>query len=288
MPKLAHTHTHTHTHIYIYIYKERERERMEVELQNAGPFGLKVGYSLIIRRPGFNPRSSHTKDSNNLLKASLLNTQYYKVQIKGKWNNPGRGGAPSPTPQCSSYWKGNLRVTLDFGWNSQLQTSRMWHKINFKRSTAGWNSEFPFCWTGSLPKTKKPTLPNCFQEKNGSMTFRRALARSETPTASFRIWTRVADFISHNDNRYAKWNAIKKSEIIFYPDLLNLVKVWTKARNMGQPLTKKNTLVFIFGHEYDSGVVSSHSLLSLARGHEYGAPGKKRGQLPVFHRKSHD
>ena len=31
-----------------------------------------------------------------------------------KWSNPGRGVAPSSTPWCSSYWKGNLRVTLDY------------------------------------------------------------------------------------------------------------------------------------------------------------------------------
>ena len=27
-----------------------------------------------------------------------------------KWINPGNGVAPSPTPRCSSYWKGNLQV----------------------------------------------------------------------------------------------------------------------------------------------------------------------------------
>ena len=34
---------------------------------------------------------------------------------KIKWSNPGKGVAPSPTPWCSSYRKGNLRVTLDYG-----------------------------------------------------------------------------------------------------------------------------------------------------------------------------
>ena len=33
------------------------------------------------RRLGFNPGSSHTKDSK---KATLLNTQHFKVRIKGK------------------------------------------------------------------------------------------------------------------------------------------------------------------------------------------------------------
>ena len=32
-----------------------------------------------------------------------------------KWVHPGKGEAPSPTPWCSSYWKGNLWVTLDNG-----------------------------------------------------------------------------------------------------------------------------------------------------------------------------
>ena len=41
---------------------------------------------------------------------SLLNTQYYKVQIKGKWSNLEKGVAPSSSPRCCSYWKRNLRV----------------------------------------------------------------------------------------------------------------------------------------------------------------------------------
>ena len=31
-----------------------------------------------------------------------------------KWVNPGKGVTPSPTPWYSSYWKGNLRVPLDY------------------------------------------------------------------------------------------------------------------------------------------------------------------------------
>ena len=34
---------------------------------------------------------------------------------KVKWSNPGKGVASSSTPQCSSYRKGSLRVTLDWG-----------------------------------------------------------------------------------------------------------------------------------------------------------------------------
>ena len=32
-----------------------------------------------------------------------------------KWSNPWKRVAPSPTPRCSSYWKGSLLVALDYG-----------------------------------------------------------------------------------------------------------------------------------------------------------------------------
>ena len=50
-----------------------------------------------------------------VLDASLLNTQHYKVRIKGKVKPSREGVAPSPTSWCSSYRKGSLRVTLDDG-----------------------------------------------------------------------------------------------------------------------------------------------------------------------------
>ena len=50
-----------------------------------------------------------------VLDASLLNTQHYKVRIKGKVEQSREGVAPSPTHWCSSYRKRILRVTLDYG-----------------------------------------------------------------------------------------------------------------------------------------------------------------------------
>ena len=50
-----------------------------------------------------------------VLDAFLLNTQPYKVRIKGKVEKSQKGIAPSPTPRYSSCWKGNLRVRLDYG-----------------------------------------------------------------------------------------------------------------------------------------------------------------------------
>ena len=55
------------------------------------------------------------KTQKMVLDASLLNTQHYKVRIKGKVEQSREGVAPSPTPWCSSYRKGCLRVTLDYG-----------------------------------------------------------------------------------------------------------------------------------------------------------------------------
>ena len=53
------------------------------------------------------------KTQKMVLDASLFNTQYYKVRIKGKVEQSREGVAPSPTPWCSSYRKGSLRVNLD-------------------------------------------------------------------------------------------------------------------------------------------------------------------------------
>ena len=53
------------------------------------------------------------KTQKMVLDASLLNTQHYKVWTKGKVEQSREGVAPSPTPWCSSYWEGSLRVTLD-------------------------------------------------------------------------------------------------------------------------------------------------------------------------------
>ena len=64
---------------------------------------------------GWIPGHVIPKTKKMVLDAALLNTHHYEVWIKGKWSNPGKGVAPFPTPPCSSYWKGSLRVTLDYG-----------------------------------------------------------------------------------------------------------------------------------------------------------------------------
>ena len=56
------------------------------------------------------------KTSKMILDTYLLNTQKYKVGIKGKVElSMERSRAPPPTARCSSYWKGSLLITLDYG-----------------------------------------------------------------------------------------------------------------------------------------------------------------------------
>ena len=56
---------------------------------------------------------SYQTKKKTVLDAALLNNQHQKVRIKVKWSYPGEWVAPSPTPWCSSYRKGNLRFSLD-------------------------------------------------------------------------------------------------------------------------------------------------------------------------------
>ena len=65
--------------------------------------------------PGSIPGRVIPKTQKMVLEASLLNTQHYKVRIKGKVEQSREGVAPSPTHWCSSYRKGSLQVALDYG-----------------------------------------------------------------------------------------------------------------------------------------------------------------------------
>ena len=45
---------------------------------------------------------------------SCLTLSNIRYVSRVKWRNQGKGVAPSPTPWCSSYWKGSLLVALDY------------------------------------------------------------------------------------------------------------------------------------------------------------------------------
>ena len=53
------------------------------------------------------------KTQKMVLDATLLNTQHYKVRIKGKVEQSRERSSVPLTPWCSSYRKGSLRVILD-------------------------------------------------------------------------------------------------------------------------------------------------------------------------------
>ena len=86
----------------------------------------KVFYAVFANGPGdlgSIPGQVIPKTQKMVLDASLLNTQHYKVRIKGKVELSREGVAPSPTPWCSSYRKGSLQVTLDYGRQLYLLTN---------------------------------------------------------------------------------------------------------------------------------------------------------------------
>ena len=65
--------------------------------------------------PGFNPRSSYTKDLKKwYLMPPCLTLSIMRCGWRVKWSNSRNGVAPYPTPRCGSYWKGNLQVTLNY------------------------------------------------------------------------------------------------------------------------------------------------------------------------------
>ena len=55
------------------------------------------------------------KTQKMVLDATLLSTQQYNVQIKGKVEHPSNGIVPFLRPKFRSYWKGSLCVTLNYG-----------------------------------------------------------------------------------------------------------------------------------------------------------------------------
>ena len=71
-----------------------------------------------------------------------------------------------------------------------------------------WSKSFPFPILLALPGLKEPSLSNnlsVFRWKtDGFMPFLKVLSTSKILTALSRIWTQVTDFISYDDNHYAK------------------------------------------------------------------------------------
>ena len=82
------------------------------------------------------------KTQKMILDATLLNIQHYKVHIKGKVEQSRKRSSASPTPWCSSYWKGSLLVALNYSRQLYLLLTHL-------------NLEFSFSKIGCLTKAKE-------------------------------------------------------------------------------------------------------------------------------------
>ena len=111
-----------------------------------------------------------------MLPCLTLSILRYRSRVK--LSNPGKGVAPSPTPRCISYRKGNLRVTLDYGRQLYLLTTSLYSKFSLSK-------------TGCLTKTKEPSLsfkiPIAKRRTDGFMPFSKVQEKSEMHAALSRI-----------------------------------------------------------------------------------------------------
>ena len=96
---------------------------------------------------------------------TLSNIRYVS---RVKWSNLGKGVVPSPTPRCSSCWKGSLLVALDYGRQQQLFIK------TFKKDglqVAFWLkrfSLFPFSYC-LFKQSKSASSQNVFREKQQNL-----------------------------------------------------------------------------------------------------------------------
>ena len=75
--------------------------------------------------------SSRLSHNQRLLMPLCLTLSIICYGLKVKWDNPGKGEVPFPTPQCSSYWKGSLQLALDDGCQLYLFYIRKYIFSNF-------------------------------------------------------------------------------------------------------------------------------------------------------------
>ena len=82
------------------------------------------------------------------------------------------------------------------------------------------NSEFSFPETSCLPKTEDPSLSYYLPIDGGRIIgfipFPRVLVLCEMQSVSSRIWTRVAVFISYNDNNYTTGTSTHHGHVHYF------------------------------------------------------------------------
>ena len=88
-----------------------------------------------------------------------------------KWGNPGKGVATSPIPWCSSYRKGSLRVTLDYGCQLYLLYTHTWTR---KLTQTHKHTEY------TLVKKKKKRKNTEYKKKKKSSLVKKKKKRKNT------------------------------------------------------------------------------------------------------------
>ena len=104
---------------------------------------------------------------------SCLTLNNIRYVSRRKWSNPGNGVAPSPLPRCSSCWKWNLWVALNYG--------RQLYLLIF-----GWeeNVFLPFFSSYMWKHVQYPALISC---QPGVITVSVAQGGTATPGATKQL-----------------------------------------------------------------------------------------------------
>ena len=114
-----------------------------------------------------------------------------------KARNMGRQVRIEFTNHCTAQ---GIQMISVFIW--PLRLSKMRHQVILKQSLTG----FPSPWPVAVPRLKSPVCPTNLllagREIVVFVPFPRVLAQWEMKTASSRIWTRVAVFISYDGIHY--------------------------------------------------------------------------------------
>ena len=100
----------------------------------------------------------------------------------------------------------SIKTRLSIHIYQPLRSGRIWHKVIFKRSLTGLNSEFSFSSTSCLTKAEEHSLsyylPIAGGRIIGFIPFPRVFVLCEMQSVSSRIWTRVAVSISYDANHH--------------------------------------------------------------------------------------
>ena len=150
-------------------------------------------------------------DQNKLLRLQNFNEFVNKVNVKVNFVTIVERDPKAPFSTATTLWCMEERFSLTLDPYLIIFTNpsaRAGYDIRsvFKRSLTGFNSEFSFSKTSYLTKAEEPSLPYYLSIAGGRIIgfipFPRVLVLCEMQPVSSRIWTRVAVFISYDDNHY--------------------------------------------------------------------------------------